>query len=1199
MQATLNIVTNPFHPSLDRVQKPIQRKVRINTLVNRHKIDLNKPVICLLNGDAVLRKEWGKTTIKDGDVVTFAYLPEGGGGSNPLRLVLMIAVATFAPQLALAMGPGMGLAAGSLGMQLLSAGIGMLGNMLVNALIPPPQPPKAQQAASMSSPSPTYSIGAQGNQARIGQAIPVLYGRMKVYPDFAAQPFTEYQDNEQYLYQLFCISKGTAIVETVYIEDTPIESFGADHQIEVCPPGVKSTLYPGYVYNVSEVSGQELLTGQQTGPYSVSPAMTTVTRLAFDMIAPKGLFYVDDDGRMLPKTVSFNCIAQKIDDLGNPIGEPILLGSRSFDGSTSTAIRKTYKFTVPAGRYRISAVRTDSKDTRSRAGHDLVWGSARGYADSPQDYGDMTLIAVKLRASNSVSSQSSRKVNVIAQRALSIPTWNAATETYDWSAPQATSSIAYALMDMCRAEYGAQVYESRYAVSELLALHNVWTTRGDTLNCTFDSSQTFWDALSQAARAGRARPYVQGGMIHFVRDSAVTLPTAMFTSRNIVRGSFKITYVLPSDDTADCIDVEYFDDQTWKPRIVRAALDGSTSKPAKIKAFGITNRGQAFREGMYAAASNRYRRKEIAFETELEGHIPSLGDLIAVQSDIPEWGQYGEAVNVELNGISSKLLSNENFEWTAGANHYMLLRRANGAGSGPIAVTQGATPNELVFDAAQLDFSIYTGFDKEKTHISFGREGQVVQLARVLSTTPRDTTVAITAISEDARVHSADGTEIPPDLYSWGVTAPRVRPVLADFNITQVGSGTTPSISLSWLAAAGASRYIVEKSSDNTNWETLGEVTSTSFSFIANTGTIYVRVAAFGGAIGPWITKEYVVGAIPPPADVPSGTVTANGKVFNVAWGAVADSEGYYVEILNGGFVKRAFTTTDTNYSYTVEQAQGDGGPWRAVQFRVKAKKGSVLSDNWLTLNGTNAAPAAPTLVVNPGAQNISVTVSAPTEGDYAGTMIFASTTSDFTPAPENKIYEGTGTFYLHQATVTTYFKAAHFDSYGKDGLNYSVEYSATPQTVVGGSAPDNTPPVAVTAVSLTTKLGTNTLRWTNPNDATLARVEIWRNTANDRTTATMVAAELGNVFVDTNVTIGTTYYYWLRTVDFAGNLGPFEPASDATTYSVTTGAVQYSDLDPNVQFTVEIQNGEVQGPMIAAGAVTAEKTKVKKHMIY
>ena len=39
------------------------------------------------------------------------------------------------------------------------------------------------------------------------------------------------------------------------------------------------------------------------------------------------------------------------------------------------------------------------------------------------------------------------------------------------------------------------------------------------------------------------------------------------------------------------------------------------------------------REGLYMAAANRYRRRIMTFRTELEGLIPTYGDLIAITHD--------------------------------------------------------------------------------------------------------------------------------------------------------------------------------------------------------------------------------------------------------------------------------------------------------------------------------------------------------------------------------------------------------------------------------------------------------------------------------------------------------------------------------------------------------------------------------------
>lgn len=1052
MLATLNIVTNPFHPNLDRIQKPLRRKVKVNTLVNKHKIDLTKPVICYYNGAPILRAQWSTTTVKDGDIVAFVYLPQGGGGSNPLKLMLMIAISIYAPQLAVAMGA----TAGTVTASILTVGISFLGNTLVNALIPPPQPPKAQQANAMAAPSPTYSLNAQGNQARIGQAIPVLYGRMKVYPDFAAQPYVEYENNEQYLYQLFVITQGKARVhaDEIYIEDSQINSFGTDYQIEVLQPGTSPTLFPTAVFNSTEVNGQEL-TGQAPsasfGPFPLNPPETLINKIAFDFVLARGIYYLNDKGEYGARSMTFSTFATPINNLGVPTGAAMLLGTHTISGASATPIRRTYKYDITPGRYAVTAFRNTVKNTDSRVANDLSWSGARGYSSTSIDYGNVTMLAVKLKATNTISSQSSRKINCIAQRILQVPVFNNTTGAYDLSSPVETSSIAWAIADMCRAEYGAKVAETRYNIAQLTALNAVYQSRGDTFNAIFDSTQTFWDALSMTCRTGRARPYIQGGMIHFTRDSLQSLPTALFNGRNIVKGSFKLTYIMNSEDTADCVDVEYFDELLWKPRIVRASLDeGAPVKPAKVKAFGITNRAQAYREGMNIAAANRYRRKEVAFETELEGHIPSLGDLIAVQSDIPEWGQHGEIADY-TGGV---LTVAEPLKWTDGATHFAMFRKANGSVQGPIEVIRGASDDKFTraVGAPEFNFPIYTGHEKERTYISFGRSGQVVQLCKVLTITPRANKVALSAVNEDVRVHSADGTPVPLDLYNYSIPAPKVKPVLLDFNITQTGSGTTPSIALGWPATAGASRYFIEKSTDSLNWETLGEITSTNFSFVANTGLLYIRVAAFGGVLGPYITKSINIGQVAPPANVTSGAISSNGQSYEVSWAEVEDCDGYFVEVLNAGSVKRSFKTTTRNFSYTLENAIADGGPWRTLQVRIKATKGTVYSNTALTLNGSNAAPSAPTLILNPGAKSVSITVSNCEELDYAGTMIFSSTVDGFTPSDTNKIYEGNGNFFLHVDVDTSrFYKAAHFDTYGKTGLSYSAQYSTTPSGDASG----------------------------------------------------------------------------------------------------------------------------------------------------
>lgn len=108
--------------------------------------------------------------------------------------------------------------------------------------------------SSAAAPSPTYSLQGQGNHARLGQPIPVFYGRHIIYPDLAAMPYTRYENDDQILYQLHCIGQGKYDLESIRIEDTPISSF-EEINYEVLAPGQTITLFDADVVTAPEVAG--------------------------------------------------------------------------------------------------------------------------------------------------------------------------------------------------------------------------------------------------------------------------------------------------------------------------------------------------------------------------------------------------------------------------------------------------------------------------------------------------------------------------------------------------------------------------------------------------------------------------------------------------------------------------------------------------------------------------------------------------------------------------------------------------------------------------------------------------------------------------------------------------------------------------------------------------------------------------------
>lgn len=863
MSAHLIVVRNPFHPAKDREQRTVPAGATLESLAPKL---TSAPFVVLLNGAAVLRAGWD-AKVGAGDTVAVIFLPRnggGGGGSNPLKIVLSIALAIYAPQLGMSlassvMGGEIAATTFLMGTQITGAMIGsvvvsMAGSALINAMAGgrAPSTTTAQQAAALAAPSPTYSLQAQGNMARLDAAIPVQYGRVCAFPDFAAQPYLEYAGNEQFLYQLLCIGAGEYDIEAIRIEDTAISAW-EEITTEIVAPHGAVTLFPTNVATAGEVAGQEMLYDTYLGGFIVNSPETQANALGLDFVFARGLYYVNDSGGLDPVTVTWVCEARPVDDFGVPTGAGTwaTLGSESLSAATTTPQRISKRYSVTAGRYEVRVKRTSVKQADSRYGNDIAWAGLRAYLPETRDFGDVTLLALRMRATNNLSAQAARKINVIATRRL--PAWNGSA----FGAASATRSIAWALADLCtNATWSAGLAATRVDLDGLQTLDAIWSARGDEFNGRFDSTISFWEALTKVARAGRAYPYMQGGIIRFHRDAAATVPVALYSMRNIVRGSFAVQYLTPHEAQADAIEVSYFDGSVWAQRRVQAKLAGSTAdKPVKVEMFGITGRDQAFREGIYEAACNRYRRKLIKFATDMEGFIPAFGDLIAVAHDMPQWGQTAEAVAWDAG--TRTLTVNEPFTWTDGATHYIGLRLRNGGIDGPIAVTIGANAYKLVL-AADPAATPYTGGDEERTHIVFGPGETWRQPARVLAVKPRGLEqVEIECVNEDASVHTAEtGLTAPAAQHSqldtrW--TAPVVEGLTAWSQ-----PGLPSQMLVSWKPAPGAEHYLIEQSSDGTQWTRTGETRTSNYTALALYGAAtLLRVAAVGMTRGPWVTIGY------------------------------------------------------------------------------------------------------------------------------------------------------------------------------------------------------------------------------------------------------------------------------------------------------------------------------------------------------
>ncbi|PZQ84804.1 MAG: hypothetical protein DI542_16970 [Acinetobacter johnsonii] len=162
---------------------------------------------------------------------------------------------------------------------------------------------------------------------------------------------------------------------------------------------------------------------------------------------------------------------------------------------------------------------------------------------------------------------------------------------------------------------------------------------------------------------------------------------------------------------------------------------------------------------------------------------------------------------------------------------------------------------------------------------------------------------------------------------------------------------------------------------------------------------------------------------------------------FKAQWQSAAGATGYIVQIMSGGVLLREVETTNTDYSYSMDEAKIDGIQ-RAYTVRVASKNGSIVS-TFAELNISNPVPPQLLNVYTSATAN-SITVTwIPSEvPDLKDYQVWISTNANFDPDSTAARWTGTEnacTISGLQSTTTYYVRVAARDVWKPTSWNYST----------------------------------------------------------------------------------------------------------------------------------------------------------------
>ncbi len=262
--------------------------------------EIKKCVQIRLNGDIIPPENWGRIYPKRETSVFIEVVPQGGGGKNPLRTILSIAVIVAAFAL-----PGMILAApeaailGSLTAgQALGAAISIVGSLLVNAIVPPSAP--RLTSTSNQQDSPTLFIQGARNRLAPFAPVPVIFGRMRAMPLYGARYYTENVGDDQYVRMLFVWGQGPLMITDERIGNTSLDAFD-DIEIEHrygYPDDEPITLFSNTVFQ-TDLN----VTLTKEGGYEYRTTEADTEEIVIDITFTRGLFRYSNSGKKKSKSV--------------------------------------------------------------------------------------------------------------------------------------------------------------------------------------------------------------------------------------------------------------------------------------------------------------------------------------------------------------------------------------------------------------------------------------------------------------------------------------------------------------------------------------------------------------------------------------------------------------------------------------------------------------------------------------------------------------------------------------------------------------------------------------------------------------------------------------------------------------------------------------------------------------------------------
>lgn len=574
--------------------------------------------------------------------------------------------------------------------------VGMIGNAIVSKLTAP------KVDRSNSEQSNTYGWG--GTETVTGQGYPlaVTYGRMKSAGLLLSRHVIS-DGEKQYLNLLYCAGEGElSKIEDIRINANPISNY-KDVQVDIRKGTNDQTVIPNFNDNFADQSlNYELTESWNTQQVQGDACDAIELTVGF----PNGLYYSNDSGGADRTSVTLKAEIRKVGDeswqalpLANQKGmaghikrrdawnfiksDNSVTNTSDYAGrieeATNNAFYRVFRFdNLEKARYEIR-MRCSAKDGKSlRHVNKVYWVQLTQIIYDDFVHPGKALIGIKALATSQLSG-SDPKVTWIQERS-DVYVFNPYINKYEAQPADNPAWAAYDLIHICRKIGGEYIVfgqpHMRLDYNAFKAWADKCKTNGFTFNYIYDTAMRLWDALKYPEAVGRGKVIPVGTRFTCVSDYQST-PVQLFTVANIKHGSFTEEFQ-GVEARANSVEISFLNkDKDYERDVIPVYGDtydesDTLTNPAQVELMGCTSLEQAYKHGKHFLRCNKYEIRTVTIEAFTDAIACTVGDIILIQHDIPEWGEGGRVV-----AVSGQTITLDKEVSVQPGKNYQLLIRSN------------------------------------------------------------------------------------------------------------------------------------------------------------------------------------------------------------------------------------------------------------------------------------------------------------------------------------------------------------------------------------------------------------------------------------------------------------------------------------------------------------------------------------------